>query len=147
MAFALAALALAATAQQSERAALAAARAAWKSAGLADYEYSYQKYCECHRDSPPETIVTVRAGKVVGVRHKMAGAAADVPAPRNLEYYWTIDGLFDLVDSGLRRGAPTVRASYDAERGYPTKVYVDYDADFIGDELDVRVTSVTALAR
>jgi hypothetical protein len=146
-AFALAALALAASAQQSERAALAAARVAWKSAALADYEYTYQKYCECHRDSPPDTIVTVRGNAVVGVRHKMAGAAADVPAPRNLEYYWTIDGLFDLVDSALRSQAATVRATYDPVRGYPTQVYVDYDADFVGDELDVRVTSIAALAR
>jgi hypothetical protein len=146
-AFALAILAFTAAAQQSNRAALAAARTAWRSAGLADYEYSYQKYCECHRDSPPETIVTVRAGAVVGVRHKMEGSTADVPAPRNLEYYWTIDGLLDLVDSALRGGAATVRASYDAQRGYPTQVYVDYDADFIGDELDVRVTSISPLAR
>ena len=28
----------------------------------------------------------------------------------------------------------------------PTQVYIDYDADFIGDELDVRLTAVTAPA-
>jgi len=146
-ALALALVAVAASAQPTDNARLAAARAAWKAAAFGDYEYGYQKYCECHRDAPPETIVTVRGGTVVGVRHKMTGAATDVPAPRNLEYYWTIDGLFDLVDSALGRGAATVRASYDPQRGYPTQIYVDYDADFIGDELDVRITTVTALAR
>ena len=38
-----------------------------------------------------------------------------------------------------------VRASYDAALGYPREVYIDYDADFIGDELDVRLTAVTPL--
>ena len=37
-------------------------------------------------------------------------------------------------------------AQYDAALGYPREVYIDYDADFIGDELDVRLTAVTALA-
>ena len=125
---------------------LDAARARWQSAGLAGYEYGYHKYCECHRDSPPETVVTIRDGKVVGVRHRPAGTTTEVPAAdKNLEYYWTVDGLFELIASAQRRGVQ-VRTQYDAALGYPREVYIDYDADFIGDELDVRLTSVTPLA-
>ena len=29
------------------------ARARWQSAAIATYEYGYQKYCDCHRESPP----------------------------------------------------------------------------------------------
>lgn len=137
-------VAFAAAAEQSD---LAASRSAWRAAALADYEYGYRKFCECHPDSPPETVVTVRAGKVVGVRHRPVGFTNEVQAePRNLQFYWTVDGLFDLVDAALARGV-TVRASYDAMLGYPTQVYIDYDANFIGDELDVRLTTVTALAQ
>jgi hypothetical protein len=125
---------------------LDAARARWESAALAGYEYGYHKYCECHRDSPPETTVTVRDDKVVGVRHRPVGSATEVPAAeKNLEYYWTVDGLFGLIASAQARGVQ-VRAQYDAALGFPREVYIDYDADFIGDELDVRLTSVTALA-
>lgn len=124
---------------------LAAARKTWRAAALTNYEYGYQKYCECHPDSPPETIVTVHDGQPVGVRHRPGGSTNEVPG-RNPEVYWTIDGLFDLIDSAQRRGA-TVRASYDAKLGFPTQVYIDYDANFIGDELDVRLTTVTPLAR
>jgi len=138
----LAALASFATAQPAD---LKTARDAWRTAALADYEYGYRKYCECHPDAPPETIVTVRSGNPVAVRHRRADSPTDVPG-RNPEVYWTIDGLFDLIDSAQRRGA-TVRASYDSRLGFPTEVYIDYDADFIGDELDVRLTTVTALAR
>ena len=125
---------------------LDAARARWESAALARYEYGYHKYCECHRDSPPETTVTVRDDKVVGVRHRPVGTATEVPAAeKNLEYYWTVDGLFGLIASAQARGVQ-VRVQYDAALGFPREVYIDYDADFIGDELDVRLTGVTALA-
>jgi hypothetical protein len=125
---------------------LDAAKARWQSAGLAGYEYGYHKYCECHRDSPPETVVTVRDGKVVGVRHRPVGSTVEVPAAdKNLEYYWTVDGLFGLIASAQQRGVQ-VRAQYDPALGFPREVFIDYDADFIGDELDVRLTAVTNLA-
>jgi hypothetical protein len=126
-------------------AALDDARARWQAAALAGYEYGYHKYCECHRDSPPETIVTVRDDKVVAVRHRPAGSDAVVPAAdKNFEYYWTVEGLFGLIASALERGVQ-VRTQYDAARGFPREVYIDYDADFIGDELDLRLTAVTPL--
>ena len=57
-------------------------------------------------------------------------------ADKNFEYYWTVDGLFGLIASALERGVQ-VRAQYDAALGYPREIYIDYDADFIGDELDL----------
>ena len=65
-------------------------------------------------------------------------------ADKNFEYYWTVDGLFGLIASALERGVQ-VRAAYDAELGFPREVYIDYDANFIGDELDLRLTGVTRL--
>jgi len=121
------------------------ARARWQAAALDGYEYGYHKYCECHRESPPETVVTVRDAAVTGVRHRPAGGTTEVPAAdKNFEYYWTVDGLFGLIASALERGVQ-VRAVYDAALGYPREIYIDYDADFIGDELDLRLTSVTRL--
>ena len=121
------------------------ARARWQSAALASYEYGYHKYCECHRESPPETVVTVRAGDVTGVRHRPAGSTVEVPAAdKNFEYYWTVNGLFDLIAAAEARGVQ-VRAAYDAELGFPREIYIDYDANFIGDELDLRLTGVTRL--
>jgi hypothetical protein len=126
-------------------AALDAARARWRAAALGTYEYGYHKFCECHRESPPETIVSVRAGEVVGVRHRLAGSDVEVPAAdKNFSYYWTMDGLFGVIASALERGVQ-VRTMYDAQLGFPREIYIDYDADFIGDELDLRLTSVTGL--
>jgi hypothetical protein len=124
---------------------LDAARARWERAALASYEYGYHKFCECHRESPPETTVTVRNSTVTGVRHRPAGSTTDVPAAdKNFEYYWTVDGLFGVIASALERGVQ-VRAVYDGELGFPREIYIDYDANFIGDELDLRLTGVTRL--
>jgi hypothetical protein len=125
---------------------LDAARARWQGAALSMYEYGYHKYCECHRESPPETVVSVRNGTVVAVRHRPAGSDVEVPAAdKNLGYYWTVEGLFGLIESALERGVQ-VRTVYDASLGYPREIYIDYDADFIGDELDLRLTGVTRSA-
>jgi hypothetical protein len=124
---------------------LDAARARWRAAALASYEYGYHKFCECHREAPPETIVSVRDGDVVGVRHRPAGSDVEVPAAdKNFGYYWTVDGLFGVIASALARGVQ-VRAVYDSPLGFPREIYIDYDADFIGDELDLRLTNVTSL--
>jgi hypothetical protein len=121
------------------------ARARWRGAALAAYEYGYHKYCECHRESPPETIVSIRNGAVVGVRHRPAGSDVEVQAAeKNLGYYWTVEGLFGLIASALERGVE-VRTLYDDALGFPRDIYIDYDAEFIGDELDLRLTAVTPL--
>ena len=123
-----------------------AARARWRAASFpAGYEYGYRKHCECYRDEPPETLVTVRDGRVADVRHRHAGSGTDVPADaRNFDAYWTVDDLFDLVATALERGS-VVRVFYDDARGYPTKLFIDHDRDAIGDELELELTRVTAL--
>ena len=126
--------------------ALVAAERAWRAAAPASYEYGYRKYCECHPDTPPETIVTVRDGRVVGVRHRPVGYDREVPAEaRNFQYYWTVDGLFELLEAAFARGAQ-VRATYDPARGFPTEVHIDYDRNAIGDELDIKLTQVTPVS-
>jgi uncharacterized beta-barrel protein YwiB (DUF1934 family) len=123
--------------------ALDAARAKWRAAKLGSYEYGYRKFCECHRDAPPETVVSVRDGKVVNVRHRPVGSTTEVPAAeKNFEYYWTVDGLFELIAAAEARHVE-VRAQYDSTVGYPTEIHIDYDKNLIGDELDLKLTGVT----
>lgn len=119
---------------------LRASWARWTAAGISSYEYGYNKYCDCHRDTPPETVVVVAAGAVERVYHLYAGSPREVPArDGSTDLYWTIEDLFRLIEGALERDA-TVRARYDAALGYPTAVFVDYDANLIGDEIDVRLT-------
>ena len=79
------------------------ARGRWQAAALAGYEYGYHKFCECQRESPPETTVTVRDRKVVGVRHRPAGTTTDVPAAdKNLDYSKVLDALDIAMHNGVK---------------------------------------------
>ena len=122
-------------------------RALWSKAGLASYAYGYQKYCDCNRESPPETVVTVTADAITRVHHLHADSPREVPArDGSLDLYWTIDDLFALIESASARNA-VVRVRYDDTRGFPTAIYIDYDAQLIGDELDLRITRFDSAPR
>lgn len=133
-----------ATSASAELSELEVSWARWLAASVGEYRYGYNKFCECHRIMPPETIVTVAGGKVVDVHHKHADSDREVPARAgSLDYYWTIDDLFVLLESGHARGA-TVRATFNAVLGYPEHVYIDYDPALVGDEVDLRLTFLEA---
>ena len=118
---------------------LSQARERWQTSAISSYTYGYNKYCDCHGDTPPETLVTVTAGKVTDVRHRLVNSDRIVPAAeRNFSLYWTVQELFELIDSAIQRDA-VVRVRYDATLGYPTSFFIDYVADLIGDEVDIRV--------
>ena len=117
---------------------LAAARALWQSSQSGDYVYAYRKFCDCNRDQPPETVVTVADGRIVEVAHRHEDTATVVPAREgSLDLYWTIDGLFDKLAQALA-GEAVVRVEYEPEHGYPTSLFIDYAASLVGDETDLR---------
>ena len=133
-------LPLTATAQEN-----ADARARWQAAAIDDYEYSYQRVCECHPDQLADTIVTVTDGKVTAVRYARDDYAEDVAvAEDRLSWFRTIEDLFALVENAAANDAD-VRATFDAEHGYPTRVYVDYVRDLVGDEVDLTITAFQPL--
>jgi len=123
---------------------LAEARTRWSLAAISQYEYGYNKYCDCHPETPPETFVSVDLNSVVDVRHKLVDSPRIVPAdPGNFYLYWTIEDLFSLVEAAADRDA-IVRVQFHPSLGYPTSIYIDYNVELIGDEVDVKVTSFSA---
>jgi len=123
----------------------AQALARWEAAAIDDYEYSYQRVCDCHPDQLADTIVTVTDGVVTAVRYARADYAQDIPVAENrLSWFRTIEDLFALVENATASDAE-VRATFDAERGYPTRVYVDYVRDVVGDEVDLTITAFRPL--
>lgn len=124
---------------------LAAGRALWDGAEIADYEYTYQRVCECHPNQMADTIVTVNAGQVVAVRYARDDYAQEVAvAAEKVSWYRTIEDLFSLVETA-RNGADVVRVSFDAQYGYPATIYIDYVTDLVGDEVDLKVTRFALL--
>lgn len=103
----------------------AGSRDRWRSAGSDDYSFTLQLQCYCptfgdHR----VTVVDDRVARVeaVGGRESRALERFEV----------TIDDLFDLIEQ--KDGASSVRADYDSQYGYPTRVEVDPEPNSIDDE-------------
>jgi len=121
------------------------ARARWQAAAIDDYEYTYQRVCDCHPDQLADTIITVTHGEVAAVRYAREDYAEDIPvAEDRLSWFRTIEDLFALIDSAVASNAD-VRATFDTQRGYPTRVYVDYSRDLVGDEVDLTITAFRLL--
>jgi hypothetical protein len=121
----------------------ASQQAQWAESAPADYEYRYQRVCECHPDQPADTIVTVRDGRITAVRYARPDYASDVPvAADRLSWFRTIDDLFALLASARERDA-LVRATFDADYGFPRTVYIDYITDLVGDEVRLTITGFT----
>ena len=119
--------------------ALDVSRKKWEAANVSSYEFRYQKVCECHREMPSDTIVTVEQGEIVGVRFDREDFLDEVPVPpEKYEWFRTIDNLFALVAGALEREA-VVRVSYEPELGYPTRIYIDYVQDMVGEEVELHV--------
>ena len=121
---------------------LVANRALWRSTDVVDYEYRYEKVCDCHRDKPAATIITVADGTVVAVRYSRDDYVTDMPVAEK-EYRWfrTIDDLFALIETATQH-ATTLRVAYDPTLGYPSYLYIDYDHSLLGDEVELEVTSL-----
>jgi hypothetical protein len=118
---------------------LAAARAAWTAQHITDYEFTLQRMCFCAETRPMR--VTVRAGKVTFVRP--VGELLPLPGAE-AELYPSIVGIFDLIESALAWPAAGVWADYDAVRGFPHEVRIDYYANVADDELTLLVSDIRA---
>ena len=119
---------------------LDAARERWMAAGLDAYAFTLRRSCFC--PSPDYTgpfEVTVRGGAIDTVR--LDGATVDD------ERGMTVDDLFDLLEDAYERGAVRVDADFDAELGYPTSLYVDYDQRIADEEIGYFVSELAAADR
>jgi uncharacterized protein DUF6174 len=110
-----------------ERERLEQARAQWRSQNILDYRYTFRRSCFCGPDVRDPAQVTVRGGQIVSVQSVATGAALDP------EFYYTIEGLFDVLADAIDQDAATLSATYDSGLGYPTSAFIDY-SEMIADE-------------
>jgi hypothetical protein len=97
---------------------LATARARWGERAPAAYTVSIWRTCECLREMSGPVVVSVRAGVVESRQYVESGAAV---APQYAELFPAVEGLFALIDAGIRSGSRPLTARYDPALGYPTR--------------------------
>ncbi len=100
----------------------------WEAQSLDDYTYDVQRVCFCPlREGVQLTVVD---GVVAGATDL---TTEEVLEPSEVQWYVTIDGLFDLLQDAYDRNAHQVDVDFDANRGYPTRIFIDY-SEMIADE-------------
>ncbi len=124
---------------------LDANRGKWKTTGIDHYELRYQRVCECHREVPADTIVTVDGGRIVDVRYRRDDYLTDIPVPaERRKWFSTVEDFFGLIERALQSGA-LVRASYQPDLGYPRRIYIDYHKLMVGEEVELHILEVRDL--
>jgi hypothetical protein len=87
----------------------------WTRLGIDDYSFTYQQSCFC----PPDAIQAVRITVVNGAITSVRTAANDAPVS-NLDWFQTIDGLFERLESHLRIDRATLSVDFHPQQFFPT---------------------------
>ena len=116
--------------RESPQALLLRAQSRWDRSGITSYTYTSAWQCFCAEDLRAPVTVDV----LNGVLHSIAFAdsrAVDVPNP---ERFGTVDDLFATIQDAFDRDAARVVVDYEAQLGYPTDAFLDYEKLTIDEE-------------
>ena len=122
--------------------ALALSRARWFNSGIADYQFTIARLCECVPESVGPVVVEVREGLVVE-RKYASGVSVD---PQYDDLFTAVPGLFELIDEAIRRDAAGLAVRYNPAYGYPESIQIDWVAGTVDDEVSYRITDFTLLS-
>jgi len=112
-------------------------RRAWQDLGYTDYSYRFRAICFCVY-SREAVEVRVRGGQI---REVLDLAGQPLPAVQ-VQYYYTIERLFDLIQDAQGRNPASLEVRYDPALHYPVLIKVDYLATAIDDELEFRASEL-----
>ncbi len=126
-------------AEDKDRDALNQNQARWEQQHLSDYQYQLRVSCFCPYYGT--VTVTVRADTISSVE---APEVEPPVLPQDLNFFKTIDGLFEVVDEAIEE-ADQFSVQYDPQMGHPTKIDIDYLIDAVDDEVVYTAANVQPL--
>jgi uncharacterized protein DUF6174 len=115
------------------------ALAAWKRLGIVNYSFVHARSCECIEAWTRPARVTVRAGRVVEASDLASGET------RNVDYYLTIDGLFERIKNAFEDRAWRIEIDYDRQMHYPASTFIDEDRNIADEEFDLQIHGLTVI--
>ena len=101
----------------------------WESMGIHDYVIQQQRQCFCV-DGGRIVEVVIRADTVFSIT-----AVDTLPYPLQSSEYLSIAGLFDYIEASRMIPSARVEVIYNAQYGYPERVFVDYLPNAVDDEV------------
>jgi len=104
----------------------------WAQQNISTYTYRFQRVCFCGLVDPVD--VTVRNGVITAV---VVADSQEELDPSMFAQFYTVDGLFQVVQDALDGDAHSVVVAYHPQFGYPVDVAIDYIEMAIDDELQL----------
>jgi hypothetical protein len=119
-----------------ERERLEAARDAWEARNVDSYSYVLRRICFCAGATQPARVV-VQDGQKVSVTLVETGEPV---SQAELEFFLTIDELFDFIQDAIDREAHRIDVTYDPDRGIPLTISIDYEELAVDEEMAFEVS-------
>ncbi|HWP36282.1 MAG TPA: DUF6174 domain-containing protein [Gemmatimonadales bacterium] len=113
----------------------------WRAARPANYQYKFDRVCECREDLLREVIVEVRDTTVVAATYTDSSTA--VP-DSSLKYYFSVEGLFTQIQIAINSLADSLYVEYDPTLHYPRVIVGDLNIFLADDELSLYASELVA---
>lgn len=111
---------------------LQTAEAKWKQTRHTHYSYTLQRSCFCPPDAIKPMNIRVFQGKVQSATVDGIPLSAD-----RMDSTLTIEQLFQKIHEAIDRNVSKLDVKYDPTYGYPTSIFVDYEAMMADEELSL----------
>ncbi|SEA33297.1 hypothetical protein SAMN05660964_01395 [Thiothrix caldifontis] len=122
---------------------LDANRKKWDSLDIDDYSFTLQRNCFCRGDAIRPINIEVRDGSVKSATYADTGELLPDDRQTNKQsiYNLNADGLFNLVEQGIKGGAAKVDVSYDKQYGLPASIYIDQSFQIADEEMGYTISN------
>ncbi len=124
------------SAQQRE---LDANRERWQASDIVSYTYRLEIGCFCPPEITSPVLVRVSQDSIVSVVYAASG---DTVAALVSSFY-TVGGLFEVVEDAIEREAHELSVIYDDSLGYPRRIVIDYEEQAVDEELALTASDLT----
>ena len=114
----------------------------WRAQNYQDYSFEFRWQCFCLL-SNGWVEVTVENDRVVSVKNLETVQEGEYQRILAKEDYLTINGLFTKIKEAYEKPVDSVIARYDATRGFPVDVTLDYLLNGIDDETGFEIRKVS----
>jgi len=110
------------------------AKRLWASKSVDNYEYTFQRQCECLPDYQRPVKVRVNPdGDKWGEFADVSTISPAVLVPDGYEVF-SIDDLFMKIETAINENYHSLTVTYDTEFGYPTSLNIDENESIVDEE-------------
>ena len=109
----------------------------WERQGIASYSFIQASSCECIPSFEGPSRVYVSNGAITRVEKVGSGG---VVAEGIQDAWYTVEELFGAIAHAIEERAVFLEVEYDPDRGFPTRMEVDLNAQWADDESVVNIS-------